>query len=79
MNSNNPESYTKCKNIICDWTDKQKNLVDYCLLKFCVKHGMKITKVHKVISFKQTKLLEKYTDYNTQKRNKTNDDFERVF
>ena len=40
---------------------------------------MEITKVHEVISFKQKKWLEKYIDYNTQKRNKTNDDFEKDF
>ena len=77
MNLNKPESYVKCKKLIFDWTDKQKYLLHYRLLKFYVKHGMKIAKVHEVISFKQKKWLEKYIDYNTQKRNKTNDDFEK--
>ena len=79
MGLNKPESYVKCKKLICDWTDKQKYLVPYRLLKFYVKHGMEITKVHEVILFKQKKWLEKYIDYNTQKRNKTNDDFEKDF
>ena len=79
MNLNKPESYVKCKKLICDWTDKQKYLVHYRLLKFYVKHGMEIMKVHEVISFKQKKWLEKYIDYNTQKRNKTNDDFQKDF
>ena len=79
MNLNKPESYVKCKKLICDWSDKQKYLVHYRLLKFYVKHGMEITKVHEVISFKQSCWLEKYIDYNTQKRNKTNDDFEKDF
>ena len=52
MDLNKPESYVKCKKLICDWTDKQKYLVHYRLLKFYVKHGMEITKVHEVISFK---------------------------
>ena len=79
MDSNKPESYVKCRKLICDWTDKQKYLVHYRLLKFYVKHGMENTKVHEVISFKQSCWLEKYIDYNTQKRNKTNDDFEKDF
>ena len=79
MDLNKPESYVKCKKLICDWANKQKYLVHYRLLKFYVKHGMKITKVHEVISFKQKKWLEKYIVYNTQKRNKTNDDFEKDF
>ena len=79
MNMNKPESYVKCKKLICDWTDKQKYLVHYRLLKFYVKPGMEITKVHEVISFKQKKWLEKCIDHNTQKRNKTKDDFEKDF
>ena len=79
MFSVKPESYTKCKKLICDWTDKQKYLVHYSLLKFFVRNGMKINKVNEVISFKQEKWLEKYIDYNTQKRNKTNNDFEKNF
>ena len=78
MDLNKPESYVKCKKLICDWTDKQKYLVHYRLLKFYVKHGMEITKVHEVISFKQSCWLEKYIDYNTKKRNKTNDDLEKT-
>ena len=66
MDLNKPESYVKCKKLICDCTDKQKYLVHYRLLKFYVKHGMEITKVHEIISFKQKKWLEKYIDYNTQ-------------
>ena len=40
---------------------------------------MKITKVHEVISFKQSKWLEKFINYYTLKRNKTDDDFEKDF
>ena len=79
MDLNKPESYDKCRKLICDWTDKQKYFVHYRLLKFYVKHGIEIMKVHEVISFKQKKWLQKYIDYNTQKRNKTNDGFEKDF
>ena len=67
MSSNKPESYVKCKKLIYDWTDKQKYLVHYRLFKFYVKHGMEITKVHEVISFKRKEWLEKYLDYNIQR------------
>ena len=40
---------------------------------------MKIKEVHKVISFKQSKWLEKYIDFNTQKRNQAVNDFEKDF
>ena len=73
------DSHTKCKKLICDWTVKKKYLVHYCMLKFYVRHGMNVEKVHEVISFKQSKWLEKYIDFNTQKRSKTKNDFEKDF
>ena len=73
------DSYAKCKKLICDWTDKKKYVIHYRMLKFYVRHGMIVEKVHEVISFKQSKWLEKYIDFNTQKRNRTKNDFEKDF
>ena len=53
------DSHAKCKKLICDWTDKKKYLVHYRMLKFYVRHGMIVEKVHEVISFRQSKWLEK--------------------
>ena len=61
------------------WTDKKNYLIHYRKLKFYVRHGMKINNVHSVISFKQSKWLEKYIDFNTQKRNQAVNDFEKDF
>ena len=49
------------------------------MLKFYVRHGMVVEKVHEVISFKQSKWLEKYINFNRQKRNKAKNDFEKDF
>ena len=49
------------------------------MLKFYVRHGMKYRKIHNVISFKQSKWLEKFIDFNTQKRNQAVNDFEKDF
>ena len=65
-----PKNYTKSKKLICDWTDKKKYLIHYRMLKFYVKHGMIVEKIHEIISFKQSKWLESYISFNTQKRNK---------
>ena len=40
---------------------------------------MEVEKVHTVISYKQSKWLEKYKSFNTQKRNKAKKDFEKDF
>ena len=36
-------------------------------------------KIQEVISFRQSKWFEKYIDFNTRKRNKTKNDFEKIF
>ena len=67
MNKIKPKNYTKSKKLICDWTDKKKYLIHYRMLKFYVRHGMIVEKVQKIISFKQSKWLESYISFNTQK------------
>ena len=49
------------------------------MLKFYVTHGMVFEKIHGIISFKQSKWLEKYISFNTQKRNRAKSDFEKDF
>ena len=58
MKSIKPENYTKSKKLICDWTDKKKYLIHYRMLKFYVRHGMMVEKIHEIISFKQSKWLK---------------------
>ena len=40
---------------------------------------MVVDKIHEIISFKQSNWLEKYINFNTQKRNKAKNDFEKDF
>ena len=61
-----PKNYVNSKRIICDWTDKKNYLVHYRMIKFCVRHGMVVDKIHEIISFKHSKWLEKYINFNTQ-------------
>ena len=74
-----PKNYTNSKKLICDWTDKKKYLIQYRMLTFYVTHGMVVEKIHEIISFKQSKWLESYISFNTQKRNKAKNDFEKHF
>ena len=71
--------YTQCKKLICDWTDKKNYLIHYRMLKFYVRHGMIVDKVHEIISFKQSKWLEKYIDFHAKKRALATNDFEIKF
>ena len=79
MNKIKPKNYTKSNKLICSWCDKEKYLIHYRMLEFYVRHGMIVEKIHEIISFKQSKWLESYISFNTQKRNKAKNDFEKDF
>ena len=49
------------------------------MLKFYVRHGMIVDKVHEIMSFKQSKCLEKYKSFNTRKRKQAINYFEKHF
>ena len=74
-----PDTYIQTNKLICDWSDKKNYLVQYRMLKFYVRHGMIVDKVHEIISFKQSNWLEKCINFNTQKRNQAVNDFEKDF
>ena len=74
-----PDTYFQTKKLICDWSDKKSYLIRYRMIKFYVRHGMEVVKFHTVNSFKQSKWLEKYISFNTQKPKKAKNDFEKVF
>ena len=63
-----PDTYIQTKKLIFDWSDKKNYLVHYRMLKFYIRHGMIVDKVHKIISLRQSRWLEKYISFNTQKK-----------
>ena len=70
MKTVEPDNFTQTKKMIFDWSVKKVYLIHYRMLNFYVRHGMTVKKVHEVIMFKQSKWLEKYINFNNQKRNK---------
>ena len=79
MKSIKPDTYIQTSKLICDWSDKKNYLIHYRMLKFYIRHGMIVDKVHDIISFKQSRWLEKYINFNTQKRNEAVNEFEKDF
>ena len=79
MKTIKPDTYTQTEKLICDWSDKKSYFVHYRMLKFFVRHGMVVDKIHEIISFRPSKWLEKKIKLNTEKRNQAVNDFERDF
>ena len=74
-----PDTYFQTKKLICNRSDKKTYLIHYRMLRFYVRHGTIIDKIHEIISFRQSKSLEKYINFNTQKRNQAVNHLEKDF
>ena len=59
--------------------DKKNYVCHYEILKFYVKHGLVVDKLHRVCEFEQSKLLGVYIEKNTVMRKQAKNDFEKNF
>ena len=58
----------KTEKLILDQNNKTEYMVHYRMLKFYVNMGAKVTKIHRVVKFKQDYLCRDYIQNNTNKR-----------
>ena len=63
------------KKLIPNLYDKIKYPVHYKNLKYYLSLGMKLVKIHRILSFKQSSRLKIFADFNTEKRRLSNDEF----
>ena len=79
MKEHVPKPFRPTSKLICEQTNKEYYIVHYRNLKFYIRMGTIICKVHRIISFDQSPWLEKYIDYNTKKRGQADSDFKKDY
>ena len=65
--------------LVCNLKSKTKYVVHYRNLKLYIRLGMRVTKIHRVLSFTQSCWLKPYIDFNTEMRKKASSNFEKNF
>lgn len=69
----------KIEKLLLTLNEKKNYVIHYRMLKLALRHGLILRKVHRILTFKQSKWLKPYIDINTQLRTKAVNDFEKNF
>ena len=67
------------KKLILNLGNKTKYVLHYKNIQVYLSLGMKLTKIHREMRFKQSDWMKKYIDFNTEKRMNAANDLEKDF
>ena len=73
------DAYNSFDKLILDYQPKMKYAIHYRNLQLYMQLGMKVTKIHRILSFEQKPWLASYIKANTEMRAKATNDFEKDF
>lgn len=68
-----------CTKLVPNLFDKKNYVVHYRNLQLYLALGMRLTKIHRVLSFKQSPWLKAYIDFNTSKRKVAKKSLKKIF
>ncbi|XP_066594468.1 uncharacterized protein [Prorops nasuta] len=68
---------SKHKKLLTTLYDKKRYVIHIRMLKTCLKHGLQLDKIHRILQFKQKEWLRVYIELNMELRVKANNDFEK--
>ena len=69
----------KCPKLVCNLNNEENYSVLIVVLKQALNHGLKLIRIHSVISFRQEAWLKPYIDLNTELRKNAKNEFEKDF
>jgi len=69
----------KVKKLMGTLNYKEHYVIHYTRLKQCLKMGLVLKKIHRVLEFNQTPWMETYIEFNTELRKKAKNSFEKDF
>ena len=72
-------AYESTDKLVPNFHDKTKYILHYRNLQLYLSLGMRLKKVHRVLSFKQSAWLKPYIEHNTANRAQARNDFEKDF
>ena len=77
IESHNEKHNDKIKKLVPNLYNKVNYVCHIRNLKYYLEKGLKLSKIHQVLQFNQSKWLKPYIDFNTQKRTVSKNEFEK--